>query len=359
MPNKSRSSQPQGTPFKTLATDTGRPRHAGRLLLAAMALTLAGCASTPDLTLRYFPAVASTVVSVTQTVDCNEAKTVLVSVETVTVGTTYSSDRTKPREIKIKQLSRWYSDSEFKATWFDDGRLKGINQSSTGQGEGIAKAAISLAVMILPLGGADPAADVDQATKDACEAIAEYGKSKPVTLTFATQPIVNGGTKNPELKSSSTIPKKYLDRMRPRLPLLQVQVGTPENLEFTSPADNSKESHVDLKLNRVGISAINVTRDGAEIYKGLVQVPLAEEYALPIPYPAFFGKQGFELLLTDAGGISTLAYNKLSGAAAAIGTAAAMEGTETARANQLKAEADLITQQQRLARCKAQPDKCT
>ena len=60
------------------------------------------------------------------------------------VATTYYADTSDQRRMQITKLDNAIADSEIAMTSTDDGRLKSINQNTTGQGEAVAKAAISL-----------------------------------------------------------------------------------------------------------------------------------------------------------------------------------------------------------------------
>jgi hypothetical protein len=85
---------------------------------------------------------------------------------------------------------------------------------------------------------------------------------------------------------------------------------------------------------------------------------------LPIPKAALFGKQTFSLSLSEAGTITAVDYGKQTGAAGALNAAGSIATavdpeTPTAKAADLKAQADIIAQQQRLLRCQRAPASCT
>src|SRR5262249_969690 len=61
------------------------------------AVALAGCASMPDIELKYFPSRATTDVSVTQTIECT--KDVLHISHVPNVTTTYSANRSLPTPL--------------------------------------------------------------------------------------------------------------------------------------------------------------------------------------------------------------------------------------------------------------------
>lgn len=118
-----------------------------------------------------------------------------------------------------------------------------------------------------------------------------------------------------------------------------------------------------LTLQATGKVRVDLTAQGQSIWTGTIQVPLPQTYLLPIPKAALFGKQSFSLSLSEAGAVTSVDYGKNTGAASAlnaagaIATAAAPE-TVAAKAAEVKAQADLIAQQQRLARCHANPAQC-
>ena len=72
-------------------------------LTTTAALTLAGCASTPDVEFHYFPARATTALTVTQTIDCTPDKQALNIVHTPTVVTSYASNRAAFEEINLRK----------------------------------------------------------------------------------------------------------------------------------------------------------------------------------------------------------------------------------------------------------------
>lgn len=57
----------------------------------------------------------------------------------MTPTVTYAAGQWKGAEkiVQLKPLRRWYSDADIKFEFYEDGRLKGFNSSSTGQGEPI------------------------------------------------------------------------------------------------------------------------------------------------------------------------------------------------------------------------------
>lgn len=83
-----------------------------------LALSLAGCASVPEVEYRYYGAKATTGVSVTQSITCTRDQlAVVVANSTVGLATAYSSDPTKVYVLRSKDLSSPFADGETKLEW--------------------------------------------------------------------------------------------------------------------------------------------------------------------------------------------------------------------------------------------------
>jgi len=109
------------------------------------------------------------------------------------------------------------------------------------------------------------------------------------------------------------------------------------------------------------------SRCGAEppVWKGEIaaaQLGKGHEYALPIPRPPLFGKQVFAATVQESGALSSVQYASTTGTGSALDTLGAavsgVTGAAAAKAAQLRAESDLIEQQERLVRCRADPASC-
>ena len=97
--------------------------------------------------------------------------------------------------------------------------------------------------------------------------------------------------------------------------------------------------------------------------KKLLAAQLGTDYVVPVPRAAMFGKQGFGVAFQESGALGSIQYVSNSGAASALGAANSLvtiaEGeTTAAKAASIKAEADVIIQQQRLIVCVADPKSC-
>ena len=199
-----------------------------------------------------------------------------------------------------------------------------------------------------------------------CDFINSWGGGKPVTLTYSKNIDYGSATEAPINLDVAPGNKQLYTALQNRLPLLQVRVGRPSPIasaaSYSSSSDSSKDT-VLLTLLETANVKVDVLADGQVIWSGNVTIPGTKTYQLPIPKAALFGKQAFSLTLSEAGAITSVEYGKNTGAvgplnvATSAATAAAPE-TTAAKAADTKAQADLIAQQQRLARCQAQPAMC-
>jgi hypothetical protein len=120
-----------------------------------------------------------------------------------------------------------------------------------------------------------------------------------------------------------------------------------------------------LPLNHTATRSLTVRGgpDRGVLWETSVTVPETATWQAPVPRAALFGSRKFELSLSEAGRPLAIGYTGASGgssaisAAAAAATAAADDSVLT-EAAETKAEADLIAQQQRLVRCRANPETC-
>ena len=326
---------------------------------------LAGCASIPDIEYRYFPARASTAVSLTQSIDCNQEKTQLIIANTPTVLTTYASDRSKePFVLRTVNLRSTFADSDVKFEWFDDGRLKSVNQSSTGQGDSIIKAAMTFLAPVF--GGAEVA---PKKIKE-CDDIAAWSGGKPVMIVYEST--IEYAKGQPErvlaFKRNANSESTYAGMHKllgSRLPVVEVKVRALEdNADLAHAPEEPAEtkSTVYLKLNKTAVAPIEILVSKFAVWSGKVVVPTTDTYTLPIPKPKLFGKQAFALTLNESGGITAMGYTSLSGTAGAFNALNAVSTTvssgDSAKAAAIKAEADVIAQTQRLALCQAKPADC-
>jgi len=333
-------------------------------LSVAMAACLAACASVPDVEYSYYLPKSDTQLTLNQSIDCNAAKTNIVVVNSGSVATVYSADFDKQEKIRIKAIEGSFpifEDSDVGFGFYEDGRLKSVNQTTTGEAEAIIKSAISLAAAAAPF-----FALVDQ-TLPECDTINKWGAGKPVTITFNSK--IDGSTPTgveksmdiaqgsaelyAELNATGRFPAPHMKITRAPINGAGAHyVGTTPNAEL-----------VMLTLRKTAVETMEIAYKGTQVWTGNAVIPMAGTYDLPIPKAALFGKQSFTLAIAESGAITSVDYLKNTGAAGAlnagtsIATAAAGE-TPAQKAADLKAKADEIAQAQRYARCLAQPDKC-
>jgi len=334
-----------------------------KFVSALFALVLAGCATVPDVTLTYYPAIWESMINVTQTVACNEKKDRLIVLSTPSVTTKYFSDLGNARSIRIQDLSGSFTDSEITMTFADDGRLKGVNQSSTGQGEAVIKAAISLGAAVIAIAAKDIRPPAPKPPP--CDAIERWSGDKPVTLTYkkSVGPNQIGTTVTLDIAPESA---DLYAEIGTALPLPESTISNLNKFQsggrLSPKAQTSLDSAVWLELQEMGTIKIATFALKKPIGDATVVIPLTETYKLPIPKPVLFGKQTFAIGLTDAGVVSTVSYGKIDGSASALNSLSALASArttgETAKAAELQARADLIAQQQRVVLCESKPDQC-
>jgi hypothetical protein len=340
-------------------------RHVLKLAMAiVVAEFLGACATIPNVTLSYNRSKWSSVATVTQTIGCNAAKTRVVVLNTPSVTTTYSSNVDEPPfTIGIKELEGGLgglADSEMSITFTDDGRLKSINQSTMGQGEAIVKSAVALAgaVALFYVKPAPP-----DRTLEECNTIETWGAGKPITLSYKA-PITTPGTDVAFEAASES--KELYALIRNQLPTLKATVSGVSDSKngpiYDGPRSGTSESVVLLELQKMGSVSVTIKANTDTIGTARIVIPKDDTYKLPIPKAALFGKQTFALTLAESGAVTSVGYGKTTGAASALNALGAIAGAETqitaAKAAELKAQADVIAQQQRLVLCETKPDQC-
>jgi hypothetical protein len=333
-----------------------------RAVAALCSAMAAGCASTPDVTVNYYGVKWNAVATVTQMVACARNNTRLVALPAVSVATNYSSDTARPLRIAIKQLDGVFSDADFAMTLTDDGRLKTINQTSTGQGEAIVKSAVGLLAAL-------PAIKTllqDETELKECRDIDKWtGGKGPATLVYkATIDAAKLGPLPVTTINVDPAPesKQLHDLLAKRLPAITMDIGKPSGVSARASYPGNSSGVVLLELQKTAFLDLTVRQDNMTIGANRILVPTADTYQVPIPKAAFFGKQGFSLALSDAGAVTSIGYVKTSGSAGALNALASIAGIETstatAKAAELKAQADVIAQQQRLIVCETKPLDC-
>jgi hypothetical protein len=330
---------------------------------------LTGCASIPNVTYNYYPARWSSSITVIQTLGCTSSGEDVLAMHAYSVSTSYSSDLDKPPySIRIKDIDRFFADTDFTMTLTDDGRLRGINQSSIGQGEGIVKSAVALvsALKTVSFTKSLEGTGISPPTAKDCKDIDKWGGNKPITIIYRVNFSEKDIGKSVPVEVSSESEALY-ERLSSFLPSFIVKIdGADQVKEVQSrPVSLANDSDtVPLTLQKIGSLGIQIVQAGRSneimVYSTRVLTPLRDTYTLPIPKAALFGKQSISLILSDAGAVTSIGYGKTVGVSGALNAMGALANTQTAatEAAETKAQADLIAQQQRLMLCRTKPDQC-
>lgn len=329
------------------------------LFFAAVAATLlASCATLPDVTMTYYLARSEASFKVVRTVACDAANNPIVATS-VAPTVRHFADVSEAHTISLVDLRGPLTDSDVKIELYEDGRLKAMNATVTGQGEAILKAAITL------LGAAIVALEAAPDYSRECAFIQTAGGGKPLTLTYvgtvsldsdAPQKIApdaaSGSYAQQLVGAIGDVCARVLRRNAPAAPATTPAVGT--RITLRQPGEVAirvSVGHPDCETTSVWEGAVLAGQHGVE-------------YRLPVPKPAAFGKQVFGVAVAESGALQSAQYVSNSNAAQAIGVAnaaltAAQGETIAQAAAAAKAEADLIAQQQRLVRCRADPANCS
>ncbi|WP_420404316.1 hypothetical protein [Nisaea sp.] len=358
--------------------------------LSACALLAAGCAATPDAIINYPLATSDGTVTVTRNVSCTVRNELIVQT-TVAANMIHYADPVDRGSVRLGDLDGAFSNTSLDFEMHPDGRLKGVNTSSTGQGQTVLNAALKLAGTVLPLAGVAgvmplaeieaPDASPEERTRLAlAKKICDYindgemkdGKpvrSKSVSLTFDAT--MNGDRVALDSmlafrpRPSSEFAWKEL---QPALGNIsgRVTVRQSDFVPVTLGPDIAAGAY--LKMREPAMADIEINMGPgvlvSEDWTGTVMLAqFGPEYEIPIPKSALFGKQTFELAVSEAGRVTKIGYGKDTGAAEALGvaqTAVDMFKDESAasEAKKLNDEADVIKAQQRLTKCQADPATC-
>ena len=347
--------------------------------IGSLGIIAAGCANTPDLTVSYFLAKSELQLEVIRTVTCNASNNLIVAT-TVKPTVSHMADTGASKTIEIAKLDSPLSHSDLKFEFYEDGRLKGINTTSTGQGETILKSAISLA-------GGVAAVYLLSDNKENGET-----NGKPLSEFLEECNYINGGTskrtKTMTLKFAGSIPvepkscktKLYIEPTAETVIHMQkldaalgkINVTTePVISDVRVKRGSSTDGDVQLTLRQPANVKVTVSMEEGlapstnDSWSGnYAMAQCGKEYEIPVPKAAFFGKQTFNLAVAKSGAMTKIGYTKTPGVAQALGVgqnvldAFGPTSAAAAQTAELKAEANLIAAQQRLVRCRADPTTC-
>jgi hypothetical protein len=340
------------------------------LTIGACLTILGGCASAPNATFSYHPPVLQVAVSVTLTVSCNGDKTAPVFQISTAVTPTYTADKHVTWSIDLPHSA--FADVDFNPQFTDDGQLTSIGSTLTGQGTTILKDVIALGVDVAAVGGGNG----NKAALPVCSGLL----ANPVNIIYDTNLDFSTNIPGPSDAPVALKPRSYLLSLDVALrhqlanfnmPFFtaQVTVTDDDRVQFDDASRNGG-SYIGLKLREVknGELVIKDSTSGYKVYDSALAIPLPGDvnqyYTVLLPKPALFGGSVFSLTLSTSGAIKSIDYKTTSGTASAIevGSSAITAATPTsaaARAADLKAQADVIAQQTRLAKCIATPASCS
>lgn len=386
----------------------GKSSFLALCLAEVSALLMSGCASVPDVSVAYRPVTWQVAASVVHTITCTRDGSRAIIARDGSFTPVYKADATaEPLKLRLKDLDRFFADSDLSVAFTDDGRLKSVNQSTAGQGETIAKSLVSTVATLgtaTLMKGAAPDLVIP--------AGAAAAKDNKTFLLSNSQLIeIQGRTPDPICKvvndwSAAAAPKEL-----PQIAVVQAGVlVSPTERAQLLVAGNDQSSvllqalspHIDLRAvvsaefadnNKAGLQPVIAPEKLRDDEVGLplqqtrsftlkalpaqplkaddvikkstltVPRPVADGVlTLPIPKAALFGKQTFQLALADSGRITSLGYGRTAGASGALNAVGSLAGeqtaADTAEAAALKAAADLIAQQARLSSCVLKPTDC-
>lgn len=322
-----------------------------------------GCAHVPDVSLHYHLAQTRASFKVVRTVACDAQNRAIVA-NAVTPTVVHTADPASAYALNLTGLRGQFSDNDLKFDLTDDGRLKAVNTTSTGQGEAILKTVVSIASAVF---GLDAVATV---LPKECADIRKAGDGKPLTLTYeadvdlranaaAGQPIRADTTSDhyaQALINAIGDVCAFVESTEPGRPPLASRepAGTPQ-LTARQPGSVKIKVVAGASKTPCGGSVIWADR--------LPAAQLGTLYTIPIPAPAAFGKQTFAAAFAESGALTSIQYASSTGAGQALNAlgsavAAAKGPTTEQKAAEVKAQADLIAEQQRLVQCLADSKNC-
>jgi|GEM_PF-1068016 len=365
------------------------------VIFAVLAVVASGCARTPNVEIGYYLPKSVLSLEVTRVVACdNDRKPVVASAFVPTVW--HGADRSAFRSVALAELDGLLSNSKLTFEFHEDGRLKGINTTSTGRGREFIENAASLAASLGTLSTPNkfvPAVQIGPAVVQSqelerlangkspnvelCDHIdkAVKGKNKVLTLKFgvvAELEECKGGEYSVVAKQESKVHVDYLRSKGADLGSITASASPIGRGGFVRSAiGKGGEPDVQLAMREPGAVEVEVTVNGG-VFEGtghswsdtVLMAQCGSEYLIPIPKAALFGEQTFELAVAKSGAVTKLGYTKNTGAAEFVGVGQDVldelgpVAAANAQAAAMKAEANRIAALQRLVQCRADPKNC-
>lgn len=349
--------------------------------------SLGACASTPDISVRYYLPKSEAAATVTRTLTCNAANHMFLATS-ADVTISHVADLDAPVSVDLGDFDGTFSNTGFELNLTEDGRLSGINATSDGQAGETIRSALELVSSFIPFARSET-------FMEECEIINGRQKTdKGVPVRTATLSIVYRGTidlSNTGLQNLTRVtqlPSEYAPVLA-KLPNMQAKV-TPQGTTIptvgigpiakgTTTWPNqvaAQTKYPEIKLRQpqrfsVQLSTVNTAGSlsyfqSANIYQETISGTKAKQdpYILLLPKAAAFGETSFELSVADSGAVTELNYGQESGGSELFDLGGTIVDTLSGdsvseQLNEVRAQADLIAQQARLVRCQANPTECT
>lgn len=195
------------------------------------------------------------------------------------------------------------------------------------------------------------------------------GGGKPLTLTYEGVVDISKSTHDKQIIPPDTTSGFYASNLVKAIGRVCAVVEGTEAPKAPTTYE-AQNGDVLLRARQPGLVQIKVIAGGMNecqidtVWEG--KLPVAQFgafYSLPIPAPVTFGKQVFAASFLESGALTSVQYASNTGAGQALNVASSaltvLKGETTAqKVADVKAEADLIAQQQRLVQCLADPKTC-
>lgn len=350
--------------------------------VSLLGLILGGCASTPPVTVNYYLPKGTLDLQLARSVACSTNDAVYESTKLLSSTMTYSADTSAPQAMRIRDFESSLASSEIGLTFTEDGRLSTLNTTQTGQGSQIIDTAIGLAGLALGL-----ATDVeDEALAEACRYVRENGKDNVITLTYVlsesfTQtldasdqpvdlPMRRIGvvlSDQDRLNAMQPLLRElcfHARKLAPRKQRIEYARGTRTDVEVKLREPVPVETSIVVGSETGCPKSSDIKDETARLWRATLLVPqFGAIYPFPVPAAQPFGKQMVKVGLAESGAVTSLTYGSEQGASTLAGTIAKAitefeEDSSATKAAEIKAQADIIAQQERLLACRASPSTC-
>ncbi|MBH9576833.1 hypothetical protein [Inhella proteolytica] len=318
--------------------------------------------------MRYYLPTSSLSLTVVRSVSCDAADRALVATSVVP-NLQHRADPKAEEWLDLSELRGAWADVDVKLEWTEDGRLKGINTASAGQGDSIIKAAAGLATA---LAGAAvvPFARTDLTdTQKACAWVRQAGDGHAIAITLRAG-IALDGEPGPFMDFKPTADSAHaFEQVKPLLSELRHQVmGSETDSPPLQLAGAPSGPQIWSRWpGRIRVQVVDLGLEGKSkpqvIWNQALPIAqLGKRFALPLPKPALFGSSGFAVGFADSGAVTSVQLGSKGGLKAGLDGLSTLAKLPTdmtsAEAAALKAEADKLAQQQRLANCLLKPSDC-